>query len=117
MSTETKKNTYKKKVTLKNKKKLKPYEGGGEGEEEASTIKVLSWNIFWKAMHGKNPRIDGKKYTDTQDLFAEHCGIANSSSELNKCATKVKELIEEDNYDFVALQEASKWDIIHNKLI
>ena len=114
MSTETKKNTYKKKVTLKNKKKLKPYEGGGVGEEEASTIKVLCWNIFWRAMQGKNPHKDGQKYTQ-KDLFAEHCGIATSEFELNECAKNVKDLIDADTYDFVALQEASKWKNIYDK--
>ena len=126
MSTETKKNTYKKKVTLKNKKKLKPYEGGGEGEE-ASIIKVLCWNIYWMAMEGYDRNeltpaeiLQGVKQPGRLDerKFGRYCadGKKISNTELNICATRVKELIEVVNYDFVALQEASNWDIIHNKL-
>ena len=126
MSTETKKNTYKKKVTLKNKKKLKPYEGGGEGEEEASIIKVLCWNIYWMAMEGydRNELTDveidkGSRQPGRVDerKFGRYCadGKKISNTDLNICATNVKDLIDADTYDFVALQEASKWKNIYDK--
>ena len=114
------KNNYKKNVTFKNKNKnkkmQKTLEGGGEGEEE--TIIVLSWNIFWMAMDGINeddPRQKGKKPTPQSD-FGKHCATKVEDG-LNICATNVKTTIDElaKEYDFVALQEASQWNKIHEK--
>ena len=116
------KNNYKKNVTFKNKNKnknkkmQKTLEGGGEGEEE--TIIVLSWNIFWMAMDGINeddPIQKGKKPTLQSD-FGKHCATKVEDG-LNICATNVKTTIDElaDEYDFVALQEASQWNKIHEK--
>ena len=116
------KNNYKKNVTFKNKNKnknkkmQKTLEGGGEGEEE--TIIVLSWNIFWMAMDGINeddPRQKGKKPTQQSD-FGKHCATKVEDG-LNICARNVKTTIDElaEEYDFVALQEASQWNKIHEK--
>ena len=121
------KNNYKKNITFKNKnknknkKRQKTLEGGGEGEEE--TIIVLSWNILWMAMDGFNEeeeeRKRGVKYTpgtQTQRDFGKSCAT-DVKDGLNICATNVKKTIDElaEEYDFVALQEASQWDKIHEK--
>jgi endonuclease/exonuclease/phosphatase family metal-dependent hydrolase len=112
------KNNYKKNVTFKNKNKKmqKTLEGGGEGEEE--TIIVLSWNILWMAMDGINedePRQKGKIHTPQRD-FGKHCATEVVDG-LNICARNVKNTIDDlaEEYDFVALQEASQWDKIFEK--
>jgi endonuclease/exonuclease/phosphatase family metal-dependent hydrolase len=108
------KNNYKKNITFKNKnknkKRLKTLEGGGKEE----TIIVLSWNILWMAMDGINEE-KGEKNTPERE-FGKRCAT-DVKDGLNICATNVKNTIDElaEEYDFVALQEASQWDKIHEK--
>jgi hypothetical protein len=117
------KNNYKKNITFKNKNKnkktLKTLEGGGKEE----TIIVLSWNILWMAMDGFNEveeeRKRKSKYTpgtQSERDFGKRCATPVVDG-LNICATNVKNTIDElaEEYDFVALQEASQWDKIHEK--
>jgi endonuclease/exonuclease/phosphatase family metal-dependent hydrolase len=121
------KNNYKKNITFKNKNKKtqKTLEGGGEGEGEEETIIVLSWNILWMAMKGfhrdeltKEEMANGQSLPGRLDEreFGRSCGKPNEDG-LNICATNVKNTIDElaEEYDFVALQEASKWDKIREK--
>ena len=68
------KNTYKKKFTLKNKKKLEQF-GGTE-----DLINVLSWNICWSAMTGNT------KNEETRELV-KNCNSTLDKFGLNKCLT------------------------------
>jgi hypothetical protein len=116
------KNNYKKNITFKNKnknknkKRQKTLEGGGEGEEE--TIIVLSWNILWMAMDGFKEDKPGQKEKNPtpQSDFGKHCATQVVDG-LNICARNVKTTIDElaEEYDFVALQEASQWNKIREK--
>jgi len=97
------KNTYKKKFTLKNKKKLEQY-GGTE-----DIINVLSWNICWSAMTGNT------KKESTRELV-KRCKETSASD--NKCLTNVVSTIDSidvEEFDFIALQEASNWRDIRAK--
>jgi hypothetical protein len=89
--------------TLKNKNK--PKQVGGN-----NSINVLCWNICWQAMKGEakgSAPILGAKCAETE---------INSRTKLNECSTNVRNLIDSlpINYDFVAIQEATKWKEIYN---
>uniref|UniRef100_A0A6C0D6M0 Endonuclease/exonuclease/phosphatase domain-containing protein n=1 Tax=viral metagenome TaxID=1070528 RepID=A0A6C0D6M0_9ZZZZ len=89
--------------TLKNKNK--PKQVGGN-----NSINVLCWNICWQAMKGEakgSAPILGAKCAERE---------INRRTKLNECSTNVRNLIDSlpINYDFVAIQEATKWKEIYN---
>lgn len=64
-------------------------------------IRILSYNIFWKAMTGKHPKCN-------QILFDKSTGIY-----YNNCLNNVVNFIDSlGPYDFVGLQEANSWPTI-----
>jgi hypothetical protein len=71
-------------------------------------INVLSWNVSWGAMEGSGNDV-------TAAWLGEECKKTSTTNSLNECANNVIRFIDElkDKYDFIAIQEASKWDIIH----
>jgi hypothetical protein len=92
------------KKTFKNKNKSKQ-EGGNNSKN------VLSWNICWQAMKGEakgSAPILGAKCAGTE---------FNSRTKLNECSTNVSKLIDSliIDYDFVAIQEAAKWEEIYKQ--
>ena len=114
------KNNYKKNVTFKNKNKNKKMQKTLEGGGKEETIIVLSWNIFWMAMDGINEDKPGQKgeIHIRERNFGKRCATTVIDG-LNICATNVKNTIDNlaDEYDFVALQEASQWNKIREKSI
>ena len=76
----------------------------------SSIIKVLSWNISWGAMTG-NP-------ADKSAAPLPQTCSKSITKGLNQCVWNVIELIDESAkrtpYDFVALQEAARWEDIYN---
>jgi endonuclease/exonuclease/phosphatase family metal-dependent hydrolase len=75
-----------------------------------NTINVLSWNVSWGAMEGSGNDV-------TARWLGEECKKTTITNNLNECANNIIKFIDElkDNYDFIAIQEASKWDTIHKK--
>ena len=71
-------------------------------------INVLSWNVSWGAMEGNGN-------DKTAAWLGEECKNTTTTNTLNECANNVIKFIDglSDKYDFIAIQEASKWDIIH----
>jgi hypothetical protein len=92
------------KKTFKNKNKLKQ-EGGN------NSIKVLSWNICWQAMKGEAK--------GSAPILGAVCARTkfNRITKLNECSTNVSKLIDSliIDYDFIAIQEAAKWEQIYNQ--
>jgi hypothetical protein len=92
------------KKTFKNKNKLKQ-EGGN------NSINVLSWNICWQAMKGEAK--------GSAPILGGVCARRefNSRTKLNECSTNVSKLIDSliIDYDFIAIQEAAKWEAIYNQ--
>jgi hypothetical protein len=77
------------------------------------SIKVLSWNISWGSMTGKS--------ADTTAMpLPSICNTIKDPQGINQCLNNVIELIDNSakttKYDFVALQEASKWFNIYQKI-
>jgi hypothetical protein len=100
----TKKNKYKKKITLKNNKKLKQIGGGTE-------ISVLTWNIAWAAMAG---------ITDVDTVISVDCnktfGKRKTDPYVNDCLLNVVSTIDKiPVLDFVALQESKMWFDIYTR--
>lgn len=114
MSKINKKNDYNKKSilknTLKNKKKLTQFGGTND------SIYVLSWNICWQTMTGITNTEASAKLVD----LVKRCNSEKDEYDFNKCVANVITTIdsisiESNNYDFVALQEASNWRRIRAK--
>jgi len=70
-------------------------------------IKVLSWNVSWGSMTG-NPA------NSTASVISGHCGSLPKINGSTPCLINVAKFIDQSSYDFVAIQEATKWDDILN---
>jgi hypothetical protein len=73
-------------------------------------INVLSWNISWEAMTGTSK--------PNMEPLVQRCGSILQNN-LNQCGQNVVNYIDTSplDYDFVAFQEASKWEDIYDNSI
>ena len=76
----------------------------------SDSINVLTWNICWQAMKGETTT------NGTANALATTCSTSSltNADGLNRCVKNVINLIDNlsIDYDFVALQEPEKWEII-----
>ncbi len=74
----------------------------------STNMKVLSWNVSWGSMTG-NPA------NKTASVISGHCGSLPKINGSTPCLINVARFIDQSSYDFVAIQEATKWnDILNN---
>ena len=77
-------------------------------------LNILCWNICWGCMSSN----DKSKHDSTAKTLAQQCYNLriDDSSNKNICLSNVVELIDKKNYDFIGLQEATKWQEIYNDI-
>ena len=84
----------------------------------AVPIKVLTWNVSFGAMSGSDNDMSARPLPSYCKSKGKHLDPKTGQT-YTECLNNVVNLIDASgsviNYDFVALQEASKWNVMFNK--
>lgn len=80
------------------------------------TLSVLSWNVCWGCMYGE----DKSKFDTTAKYLAYNKCYNNGNPPIPSCFKNISNTIENilnnnNNLDFIGIQEAAKWEDLYNQ--